>query len=97
MAKIAALFGEEPQLYQEEHPQVGSIWSITHRSQHGNLQLLVWPKIGRVDLNCGPHNWIASDVRSTELISGLEVIFQFGGNGLLIIAVSGHATMIADD
>ena len=93
--QIAALFGAEPRLMQDDQPEIGPIWSVARRSENGNLRLLLWPQLARVDLTCGPHSWIARGIQRTELIQDLEVIFRFGENGLLTIAPSGHAVMVA--
>lgn len=95
--EIAALFGTEPQLQQAGRADIGPIWRVERRSENGNLRLLLWPQLARVDVTCGPHSWIVRGVRRTELLHGLEVIFHFGANGLLTVAPSGHAVMVSPD
>lgn len=95
IAEIAALFGAEPQLQQDDQPAIGPIWSVARRSENGNLRLLLWPQIARVDVSCGPHSWIVRGVRRTEVLDGLEVIFRFGAHGLLSVHRSGHAVMVS--
>ena len=97
VAEIAALFGAEAQLQLADHPTSGPLWRIEHRSENGNLRLLLWPAIARVDVTCGPHTWIARGVSETHVLEGIEAIFHFGTNGLLTVAPTGHATMIAQD
>ena len=95
IAEIGALFGSEARLQQDDQDGVGAIWSVERRSENGNLRLLLWPRIARVDATCGPHSWIVRGVRRTEVIDGLEVIFRFGANGLLSVHRSGHAMMVS--
>ena len=94
---IAALFGAEPQLQQQRRAGIGPIWRVERRSENGNLRLLLWPQIARVDVTCGPHSWIVRGVRRTELLPGLEAIFHFGANGLLTVAPTGHVVMVSPD
>ena len=95
VAEIGALFGAEPRLQQDDHDQIGAIWSVARRSENGNLRLLLWPRIARVDVTCGPHSWVVRGVLRTEVLDGLEVIFRFGANGLLTVHPSGHAVMVS--
>ena len=92
---IAALFGAEARLQQEGQPKIGPIWAVEHRSENGNLRLLLWPQIARVDVTCGPHTWIARGIRETEIINDVEVIFRFQSDGMLTVAPSGHVVMVA--
>ena len=82
VAEIAALFGAEAQLQLADHPTSGPLWRIEHRSENGNLRLLLWPAIARVDVTCGPHTWIARGVSETHVLAGIEAIFHFGTNRL---------------
>ena len=95
--QIAALFGAEPQLQQQGRENIGPIWRVARRSENGNLRLLLWPQLARVDVTCGPHSWIVRGVRRTELLPGLEAIFHFGANGLLTVAPTGHVVMVSPD
>ncbi len=92
---IAALFGVEARLQQDGQPRVGPIWSIEHRSENGNLRLLLWPQLARVDVTCGPHSWIARAITKTEVLPGIEVIFRLQSDGLLTVAPTGHVVMAA--
>ena len=92
---IAALFGATPR----EEPYAPSpaepVYAIEHRGEPGNLQLVLWPSLGRVDVACGPHSWIGRDVVETEIIPDLEVIFRLRDRGLLAVAVSGQVLMVS--
>ena len=96
VAAIAALFNAEPARAQFSQA-IDPVYEISHRGPNGNLRLALWPSLARVDATVGPHAWIARPISETEIIPNLEVIFRFGTHGLLTIALTGQALMVADD
>lgn len=105
---IAALFGTEAKREPYEPAAGEAVYAIRHRSETGTLRLVLWPSLGRVDVQCGPHAWVAKGVVESEVIAGLEVIFRFeegraraaaeGGevepSGTLFVALKGDVMMV---
>jgi len=109
---IAALFQTDATREPYE-PELGAaVYAVRHRSEKGTLRLVLWPSLGRVDVTCGPHAWVAKSVRETEVISGLEVIFRFGEasaaiaggdednggrDGMMFVGIGGDVMMVSAD
>ena len=87
---IAALFcvGVEQESFAE--PPDAPAYSVRVRGPIGNVRLLCWPGLNRVDVTCGAHAWIAKQVSETEIIDGLEVIFLDAGWGDVAGGVHGR-------
>ena len=97
---IGALFGVGAEREPYEPVPGEAVYALRYRSETGTLRLLLWPSLGRVDVQCGPHAWVAKGVVETEVIAGLEVIFRFGDvgdaepEGTLFVALKGVVMMV---
>ena len=97
---IGALFGVGAEREPYEPAPGEAVYALRYRSETGTLRLLLWPSLGRVDVQCGPHAWVAKGVVETEVIAGLEVIFRFGDGGdaepagTLFVALKGDVMMV---
>ncbi len=95
---IADLFATEPQrqLFELPNDREG-VWQLQHRSESGNIRLLLWPAIDRIDVAVGPHMWVVKGVREVELIEDLELIARFGPGpvpcGVLTVALNGRIVL----
>ena len=69
------------------------VWSAHYRSESGNIRVLLWPSIGRIDVTVGPHMWVVKDVREVEVIDELELIARFGEDGVLAVALNGQVVL----
>ena len=69
------------------------VWAVCYRAESGNIRVLLWPAIDRIDVAVGPHMWVVKDVREVEVINGLELIARFGQDGVLTVARSGQITL----
>lgn len=67
---------------------------INYRSRKGNIAIILWPAIDRVDVHCGPHSWIAKNIITTKILSEIEVIFRMSNGGLLFISIDGEIMMV---
>ncbi|HJN91097.1 MAG TPA: hypothetical protein QGF05_00045 [Dehalococcoidia bacterium] len=91
---VAALFGVEV-LTEPYAPADGeSVFAIEHRGEPGNLRLVLWPPLARVDAHCGPHTWVAKGIIETEVIDGLEAIFRTADGATLFAALAGDVLMV---
>ncbi len=93
---VASLFGvpAERQAYAPPDDSDG-VWAVHHRGEPGNLRVLLWPSLNRIDVTCGPHMWIARGVDELEILEDVELIARFGDGGVLTAAVSGQVMMVA--
>ena len=64
------------------------------RGPIGNVRLLCWPGLDRVDVTCGAHAWIAKQIAETEIIDGLEVIFRTREGATLLVACTGDVLLV---
>lgn len=99
---IASLFDTNPlrQPFQlpasnDHHDADLGVWAIHYRSESGNLKLLLWPALDRIDVAVGPHMWIVTGVHQLEVIDDLEVIARFGYGGTLTVALNGQIVLSA--
>lgn len=69
------------------------VWSAHYRSESGNIRVLLWPSIDRIDVTVGPHMWVVKDVREVEVIDELELIARFGEDGVLTVALNGQVVL----
>ena len=89
----AALFDCE--LTQEPYRANGEpVWALNHRSESGNLRIVFWPSLSRLDVVCGPHMWVAHGITELEVVSALELIARFGEGGILTVARGGQVMMV---
>ena len=98
ISAIADLFGTEPQRQPFELPDDREgVWQVLHRSESGNIRMLLWPSIDRIDVAVGPHMWVVKGVREVEVIESLELIARFGSSnapeGMLTVARSGQIVL----
>ena len=91
---VAALFGTEPVRQEWDLPDNPTgVWEVLYRAETGNVRILLWPAIDRIDVTVGPHMWVIKGVREVEVIDGLECIIRFGEDGVLTVARSGHVVL----
>ena len=91
---IAALFetaAERQQFDLPNDPQ--GVWEVDYRAQSGNIRILLWPAIARIDITVGPHMWVVKEVREIEVIEELECIARFGEDGVLTVARNGQVVL----
>ena len=69
------------------------VWAVNHRSESGNIRLLLWPAVNRIDVTVGPHMWVVKGVREIETIEELELIARFGQDGVLTVARTGQVVL----
>jgi len=91
---VAALFGVEVLTEPYEPADGEPVFAIEHRGEPGNLRLVMWPSLARVDAHCGPHTWVAKGIVETEVIDGLEVIFRTADGAMLFAALTGDVLMV---
>ena len=91
---VAVLFGceAERQLYSLPNDDQG-VWAVNYRAESGNIRMVLWPTINRIDITVGPHMWVVKGVREVEVIDNLEVIARFGQDGVLTVALNGQVVL----
>ena len=93
---VASLFGLPAERQEFAPPDdVEGVWAIHHRGETGNLRIILWPSLDRIDVSCGPHIWIVRGVEALEIIDGLEFIARFDNGGVLSVALGGQVMMVA--
>lgn len=92
---VAALFEVELATEPYEPAEGETVYALEQRGPIGNLRLVLWPSLHRVDVQVGPHSWIAKAVVETEVIDGLEAIFRMEGGGMLFVALTGDVMLVA--
>ena len=91
---IGELFGCSPERQPYDLPDDDQgVWSASYRSESGNIRVLLWPAIGRIDITVGPHMWVVKGVREVEVIDELELIARFGADGVLTVALNGQVVL----
>ncbi len=93
---VAALFEVELATEPYEPGEGETVYALEQRGPIGNLRLVLWPSLKRVDAHVGPHSWIAKSVVETEVIDGLEAIFRMEGGGMLFVALTGDVMLVAN-
>jgi hypothetical protein len=94
---IAALFDVEVLTEPYEPAEGEAVFAIEHRGEPGNLRLVLWPTLARVDAHCGPHTWVAKAIIETEVIDGLEVIFRTASGATMFAALTGDVMLVTGD
>lgn len=91
---VATLFGTEPvrQDWSLPDDNIG-VWEVLYRAETGNIRILLWPAIARIDVTVGPHMWVVKGVREVEVIDDLECIARFGDDGVLTVARNGQVIL----
>lgn len=94
ISAIAALFDcdAEQQEFSLPNDDQG-VWQVHYRAETGNIRVLLWPAIDRIDVAVGPHMWVVKGVREIEVIQDLEFIARFPSNGLLTVARNGQVVL----
>lgn len=92
---VADLIGAELTTEPYEPGEGETVYALEQRGPIGNLRLVLWPSLSRVDAYVGPHSWIAKSVVETEVIDGLEAIFRMEAGGMLFVALTGDVMLVA--
>ena len=96
---IAELFGQPAERQPFDLPgeagqsEGAGVWQVQHRSESGNVRVLMWPAIDRIDVVVGPHMWVVKGVREVEVLDGLEFVARFGDRGVLTVALGGQVVL----
>jgi hypothetical protein len=74
-----------------------TVWQLTVPGTQGRPVAMVtlWPEINRVDVMAGPAAIVFTDVRTVDLVPGVEVQFRRGSREFLIVAVGGKVIVRA--
>lgn len=92
--EIAKLFETSAARQPYELPNdTQGIWQVNYRSHSGNIRILLWPAINRVDVAVGPHMWVVKGVTRLVTIDELELIAHFGQDGVLTVARTGQVIL----
>ena len=69
ISAIAALFdcNAEQQEFSLPNDEQG-VWQVHYRAETGNIRVLLWPAMSRIDVTVGPHMWVVKGVREIEVI-----------------------------
>ena len=98
VSAVGELFGSEAVRQEFALPEDDlGVWEVTHRAEHGNVRVLLWPSIDRVDVSVGPHVCVVKGIEELEVIEGLEVVVRYGGNGVLSLAWSGQVVVATSE
>ena len=93
---VAELFGRSAERQPFDLPgdtDAVGVWQVIHRSESGNIRVLMWPAIDRIDVAVGPHMWVVKGIREVEVLDGLEVVARFGDRGVLTVALGGQVVL----
>ena len=94
ISAVAALFHTEPARQPFDLPNDDQgVWEVQHRAETGNIRVLLWPAINRIDVTVGPHMWVVKGVRELEVITDLEFIARFNQDGVLTVARNGQVVL----
>lgn len=74
-----------------------TVWQMTVHGEQGRpvVMLTLWPGIHRVDVVAGPATVVFTDVRSVDLVPGVEVQFRRSNRNFLIVAKGGKVIVRA--
>lgn len=74
-----------------------TVWQLTVPGTQGRPVAMVtlWPEINRVDVMAGSAAIVFTDVRTVDLVPGVEVQFRRGSREFLIVAVGGKVIVRA--
>lgn len=74
-----------------------TVWQLTVPGTQGRpaALLTLWPSIHRLDVIAGPATVVFTDVRSVDLIPGVEAQFRRGDGSYLIVARGGKVIVRA--
>ena len=92
---IAAFFGSELRVEPYCESADSPVYRLKHRSPSGTVEVVLWPRLARADVRCGPHTWVAKEITATEIVEGIEVIFRPRAGGLLFVTLAGEVLMVS--
>lgn len=94
--QIAALLGIAVETAPFRLPS-STVWQLTVPGTQGRpiAMLTLWPGINRVDVVAGPAAIVFTDVRTVDLVPGVEVQFRRGSREFLIVAIGGRVIVRA--
>lgn len=74
-----------------------TVWQLTVPGTQGRPVAMVtlWPEINRVDVMAGSSAIVFTDVRTIDLVPGVEVQFWRGSREFLIVAIGGKVIVRA--
>ncbi len=91
---VATLFNTDAERQPFDLPNDDQgVWEVHHRAETGNIRVLLWPAINRIDVTVGPHMWVVKGVRELEVIQDLEFIARFAQDGILTVARNGQVVL----
>ena len=94
ISAIAALFDTDAEQQEFSLPNdEQGVWQVHYRAETGNIRVLLWPAINRIDVTVGPHMWVVTGVNKIEVIENLEFIARFPNNGVLTVARNGQVVL----
>lgn len=94
ISAIAALFDSDAEQQEFALPNdEQGVWQVHYRAETGNIRVLLWPAIDRIDVTVGPHMWVVKGVREIEVIQDLEFIARFSNDGVLTVARNGQVVL----
>lgn len=94
ISAIAELFDRKAEQQEFSLPNDDQgVWQVHHRAETGNIRVLLWPAIDRIDVTVGPHMWVVKGVRQIEVIEDLEFIARFPNDGVLTVALNGQVVL----
>lgn len=93
---IAACLGVGASLAPFRLPS-SAVWQVTVPGNGGRPQamLTLWPGIRRIDVIAGPATVVFTDIRSVDLVPGVEVQFRRANREVLIVARGGKVIVRA--
>lgn len=74
-----------------------TVWQLTVPGTQGRpaALLTLWPSLHRLDVIAGPATVVFTDVRSVDLVPGVEAQFRRGDGSYLIVARGGKVIVRA--
>lgn len=74
-----------------------TVWQLTVPGTQGRpaALLTLWPSLHRIDVIAGPATVVFTDVRTVDLVSGVEAQFRRGDGAYLIVARGGKVIVRA--
>lgn len=74
-----------------------TVWQLTVPGTQGRpvTMITLWPEINRVDVMAGSSAIVFTDVRTVDLVPGVEVQFRRGSREFLIVAIGGKVIVRA--
>ncbi|MGC4108452.1 MAG: hypothetical protein QM753_19185 [Thermomicrobiales bacterium] len=94
--RIAELLGISVEVAPFRLPS-STVWQLTVPGTQGRPVAMVtlWTELNRVDVMAGPSAIVFTDVRTVDLVPGVEVQFRRGSREFLIVAIGGRVIVRA--